>query len=124
VQPGNWDQQTAYNIAQNLIQANPDLKGIFCANDIMALGAVTALKTAAKKDQVCVVGVDFIDQAKESITKGELEATVAMSPYLFGKGGVLLMLKVAEGQKIDHVIDWSPNVLVTKSNVSAFDGWK
>ena len=124
VQPGNWDQQTAYNIAQNLLQANPDLKGIFCANDIMALGAVTALKTAGKKDQIVVVGIDFIDQAKESITKGELDATVAMSPYLFGKGGVLMMLKVTEGQKIDHAIDWSPNVLVTKSNVSAFDGWK
>ena len=124
VQPGNWDRKTAYDITTNLIQANPDLKGIFLANDVMALGAVEALKAANKKDQVVVVGVDFIDEAKQSISKGELNASVAMSPYLFGKGGVILALKVLEGQKINQDIYWSPLALVNKDNVSTFDGWK
>lgn len=124
VQPGNWDRQTAYDLTANLIQSNPELKGIFCANDVMALGAVEALKAAQKKDQVVVVGVDFIDEGRESISKGELDATVAMSPYLFGRGGVILALKVLEGHEISQDIFWTPLGLVTKENVNTFEGWK
>lgn len=124
VQPGNWDRKTAYDLTSNLIQANPDLKGIFLANDVMALGAVEALKAANKKDQVVVVGVDFIDEARQSIAKGELDASVAMSPYLFGKGGLILALKVLEGQQINQDIYWSPLGLVHQDNVNTFDGWK
>lgn len=124
VQAGNWDRNEAYDIATNLIQANPDLKGIFCANDMMALGVVDALKAANKKDDVAVVGVDFIEEAKESIGKGELDATVAMSPYLFGKGGLILSLKVLEGHEIDQDIYWTPLEVVNKENVDSFDGWK
>ncbi|CEP68612.1 Periplasmic binding protein-like I [Moorella glycerini] len=124
IQPGNWDRQKAYNIAANLIQAHPDLKGIFCANDVMALGAVEALKAAGKKDQVTVVGVDFIDDARKSIAKGELDASVAMSPYLFGKGGLILALKVLEGHEIKQEIYWTPLAIVDRENVNSFEGWK
>ncbi|ADI01106.1 substrate-binding domain-containing protein [Syntrophothermus lipocalidus] len=123
VQPGDWDRQKAYDLTVNLLQAHPDLKGIFCANDVMALGAVEALKAKGKKQQVTVVGVDFIDEARESIAKGELDGTVAMSPYLFGKGGVILMLKVLQGHQITEDIYWTPLALVNKSNVHTFEGW-
>ncbi len=82
IQPGNWDRNTAYNLASNILQAHPDLKGIFCANDVMALGVVEALQAANKKNDVVVAGVDFIDEARESIQRGELDGTVAMSPFL------------------------------------------
>lgn len=124
IQPGNWDRQKAYDIATTLIQANPDLKGIFCANDVMALGAVEALKAVGKKDQVAVVGVDSIEEAKASIANGELDATVAMSPYLFGKGGLILALKVLEGHEMTQDVFWTPLGLVTKDNVDTFKGWK
>lgn len=124
VQAGNWDRQTAYDIATNLLQANPDLKGIFCANDVMALGVVEALKAADMKDQVVVVGVDAIDEAKDSIRNKELDGTVAMSPYLFGKAGLILSLKVIEGHEISQDIFWTPLGLITEENLDTYDGWK
>lgn len=124
VQPGNWDRKTAYDITSSLIQAHPDLRGIFCANDVMALGAVEALKAAGMKDDVVVVGVDFIDEARESIMRGELDGSVAMSPYLFGKGGLILALKALEGHALDEEIYWSPLGMVNSENLDAFDGWK
>jgi len=124
VQPGNWDRKTAYDIAVALLQAHPDLKGIFCANDVMALGVVEALQAAGKKKDVVVVGVDFIDEARESIRLGELDGTVAMSPYLFGKGGLILALKVLQGHKLQGNIYWTPLGLVHGENLEAFDGWK
>lgn len=124
VQPGNWDRKTAYDIAADLIQAHPDLRGIFCANDVMALGVVEALQAAGKKDNVIVVGVDFIDEARESIRRGELDGSVAMSPYLFGKGGLILALKVLQGHELREDIYWTPLGLVHEENLSAFEGWK
>ena len=124
IQAGNWDRQTAYDIATNLIQANPDLKGIFCANDVMALGVVEALKASDMKDQVVVVGVDAIDEAKDSIRNKELDGTVAMSPYLFGKAGLILSLKVIEGHEISQDIFWTPLGLITEENLDTYDGWK
>ena len=90
VQAANFDRRQAYDLTAALADANPDLAGIACGNDIMALGAVEALKKKGMKDKVVVVGVDFIEEAKASIERGELDATVAMSPYLLGKTGTIL----------------------------------
>lgn len=124
VQTGNWDRQTAYDLTVALIDANPDLKGIACANDVMALGAVEALKAKGLKDQVLVVGVDFTDDARTSIQAGELNASVAMSPYLFGKAGVITALKAVQGQELTDAIVWTPTVLVTADNVAGMEVWK
>ncbi|MDO5689147.1 MAG: substrate-binding domain-containing protein [Tissierellia bacterium] len=120
----NFDRQAAYDATLALITANPDLKGITCGNDIMALGAIQALKESDMKEQVFVVGVDFIDEARESIKNGELDATVAMSPYLFGKGGTIVALKAIRGDEFNEDIIWTPQKLVEKGNVDTMEGWK
>ncbi len=124
IQAADWDRKKAYDMTTNIIQANPDLKGIFCANDMMALGAVDALKAANKKQDVVVVGVDFIDEARQSIKDGQLDASVAMSPYLYSKGGLILLLKILEGHEIDQKIYWTPLEIVHSDNVDSFEGWK
>ena len=124
IQTGNWDRQTAYDLTAALIDANPDLVGICCGNDVMALGAVEALKAKGVKDNVMVVGVDFIEEARDSIKAGELDATVAMSPYLFGKAGVLMALKAVQGQEITDDVVWTPLMLVTADTVDSMEGWK
>lgn len=124
VQTGEFDRQKAYDITATLIDANPDLKAISCGNDVMALGAVEALKSKGKLKDVVVVGVDFIEEAQESIKNGELAASVAMSPYLFGKAGVIMSLKVIQGHEIKEDVIWTPIQLVTKDNVDSMKGWK
>ena len=122
-QPGNWDRTTALNITMNLIQAHPDLKGIFCANDTMALAAVEALKAVGKKSEVVVVGVDYIPEAKDSMGAGELDATVAQSPYLFGYVGGIAALKSLEKSALPQDIS-IPIALVSQANLSQFSDWK
>lgn len=122
-QPGDWDRTKALNITMNLIQANPDLRGIFCANDTMALAAVEALKAAGKKDQVVVVGVDYIPEALASMQAGDLDASVAQSPYLFGYVGGAAALKVLEGQTLPEGVS-IPIALVTQDNYKNYADWK
>jgi len=72
-QTANWDQTEAYSVTESLIQANPDVVGVICGNDTMALGAEAALLAAGMKD-VVVVGFDGSDDVNTSIMNGEIKA--------------------------------------------------
>lgn len=79
VQPANSDRNKAMSVMENLLQTHPDVKGVFCSNDEMALGALRAIKQANKAN-VAVVGFDGSPDAMKSIKAGELTASVAQSP--------------------------------------------
>lgn len=115
VQPADSDRNKAMTVMENLLQTHPNVKGVFCSNDEMALGAVRALKQANKKD-VLVVGFDGSPDALKSIKAGDLTATVAQNAYNMGKSGVEAAVKVAKGEKIDSRIDTGTS-LIDKANV-------
>jgi erythritol transport system substrate-binding protein len=73
-QTANWSQTEGYSVMETILQANPEIKGVICGNDTMALGAQAALLTAGRDDVICV-GFDGSDDAIQSIMKGELKAT-------------------------------------------------
>jgi len=73
-QTANWSQTEALTVMESILQANPDIKGVICGNDTMALGAQAALLAAGRSD-VIVVGFDGSDDAIQSIANGELKAT-------------------------------------------------
>src|SRR4029077_15629519 len=50
--PGEGQKERGYKAAQDALEANPDLAGIFAINDLSALGAYSALEKAKKTDQV------------------------------------------------------------------------
>jgi ribose transport system substrate-binding protein len=75
-QTANWEMDKANQIVAGIITEHPKLKGILCANDSMALGAIAALKAAGKAGQIAVVGFDNITAVHELVQKGEILATV------------------------------------------------
>ena len=123
VEQCDFDVQKAYDAATAIIEANPDLAGIACGNDDMALGVVKALQEKDMKDQVMVVGVDFTEEAKAAIEDGTYDATVAMSPYLMGREAVIMMLKALEGQEVTSIGDSTPMALVNADNVAEMSDW-
>jgi D-allose transport system substrate-binding protein len=123
VQPGNWDRMKAYNITTNLLQAHPDLRGIMCANDVMALAAVEAIEAAGKKGKVMVVGIDLIDQAKEAILQGRLAGSVAQSGFVIAEVYARAAIAAALGKKIPEGLSVS-GALVTKANIHLLQDWK
>lgn len=123
IQPGNWDRMQAYNVTTNLLQAHPDLKGIFCANDVMALAAVEAIEFYRKKGQVVVVGVDFIPQAKKAIEEGRLTASVAQSPFLVGEMCGRVAIAAVMKKEIPQGM-FIPIILVSKENIHQMADWK
>ena len=123
VQPGNWDRSKAYSITTNLLQAHPNLKGIMCANDTMALAAVEAIEAAGKEGEVMVVGIDLIPQGKEAIKAGRLAGSVAFSPFVIGELCARTAIAAAQGISVPNDIN-VVSVLATKGNIDNLSDWK
>lgn len=124
-QAADWDRQKAMDIASTLIQQNPDLKGIYCCNDGMALGAVQAVLNAGKSGEILVVGTDGDAEAITSIANSELSATVAQDPAQIGAVSLDLLIKeVEKGNKgeIGVFPEKTPveSTLITVENASEF----
>ena len=119
----DWERQKALTAATDLMQANPDLKGFFAANDDMGLGIARAVANAGKTGESAVISVDGNEDALKAVKSGDLTATVAQYPYEIGVLGVQACEAVLAGQDIPTEIV-SPTALVTSENadqaISAF----
>lgn len=119
-QTANWDRAEAMDLMQNWLQAyGDDIDAVFCQNDEMALGALNALVQANKKDDVIVVGVDAIDDAKQSVKAGELDATVFQDCKGQAEGSLEAAIKLARGEAVEAEI-LIPFILVTAENVDEY----
>jgi ribose transport system substrate-binding protein len=117
VQPADSDRAKGQTVAENLLTANPNLKGIFATNDEMALGALNAAKTAGKT--LVIVGFDATPDALTSIQEGGLAGSVAQFPTKIGELGTLTAAKVARKQAVDAFVNTGVEV-VSKDNVANF----
>lgn len=99
-QPANWERDLGYNVTQNLLQAHPTVNALFAASDLMALGATEAIAAAGRTGGITVVGFDAIDEAREAITKGAMDASIAQNPAQMGRMGVEAAVKLLAGDSL------------------------
>ena len=90
----DWDMNEANQKAQSILVAHPQLKGIFCANDMMAIGAIKAVLQSGKKGQISIIGYDNIPAVQAYLKTGELNATIEQHPDQMGKYGVRMAVGV------------------------------
>lgn len=83
-------------VFRNLYQANPDLDGVWCYNDSLALAAVNVLKEEGLVDSVKVGGMDCLSPAIESMQAGELYYSIG-GHYLQAAFGCIVAFDVASG---------------------------
>ena len=117
-QAANFDRGEGLNVTENILQANPNIKGIFAQNDEMALGAVQAIGDGAG-NEVKIVGFDAIEDALNAIQDGTMNATIAQQPSKMGSLGVENAMKVINGESVEENIPVEVQ-LVTQDNVSEF----
>jgi len=116
-QTADFDRTKGMSVMENMLQANGDIKGVFAANDEMALGAVEAISGAGK--DVLVVGFDATDDAIEAIKAGRMGATIAQQPELIGSTAVDNAIKLMNDETIEKSIPVEVT-LVTADNVDTF----
>ena len=99
-QTGNWDKAEAMTIMENALTANPDIKAVFCHNDVMALGAMEACINQGR-DDIIVVGFDADPTAVAAIEAGTMDATVQQLPALMGSLSVEIADKYIKGEAFE-----------------------
>jgi ribose transport system substrate-binding protein len=99
-QSANWAQDQGLDVFSNMLQANPDITGLFCANDMMALGAIQAIEQAGKTGEIYVTSYDNLRAVRESIMQERLHATIEQHPEVMGYEGVVLAKQALQGISI------------------------
>jgi ribose transport system substrate-binding protein len=103
-QTANWEMSQGYDVFQNMLQAHPEIEALFSGNDNMALGAIEAISATGRTGDIMVLGFDAIDDAREAIKKGTMEASIAQSPILMGNLAIDYAVKFINGEKIPKEI--------------------
>ncbi|MEO7580877.1 MAG: sugar ABC transporter substrate-binding protein [Massilia sp.] len=129
-QSANWDRTAAFPVMQTwLAKYGAQIKGVWAANDDMALGALEALRAAGLAGRIPVVGVDGIPEAIAAIAKGEMRASVSSDAYYQGSIGLAMGVCVLTGQT-PAPASWPRDrrefnlrlQLITKDNAAQFRG--
>lgn len=81
-QTGNFEREQGEQVAAQILQAQPDLTGIYAENDEMALGALVALRDAGKApgQDIQVVSIDGTRNAVQEVVDGNFAAVVESNP--------------------------------------------
>jgi ribose transport system substrate-binding protein len=103
-QEAGFDRAKGMTVMENILQAQPEIDGIFCHNDEMALGALRAVEAAGRLSTIKIVGFDATDDAVKSVKDGKLVATVAQKPRVMGSMAVDTAKQVLDGVKVDEFI--------------------
>jgi ABC-type sugar transport system substrate-binding protein len=123
---GNWATAEALKLVETWLNTDPDVGGIWCANDNMATGALQALDKVGKKGKVGVVGVDANTDIVEAVRDGFALATVSSNGYLQG-GYTLAICYAAWSGQLDikrlpanYREFATPALLITKANAQSY----
>lgn len=100
IQPG-ITRPEALATAQNILQANPDLVGIFGFGDDAALAAASAVKSAKLEKQVKVIGFDGMEEARNAVKNDPVMiGVIAQYPDQMGKVAVETANKLIKGETV------------------------
>jgi ribose transport system substrate-binding protein len=98
--PGGGVKDQGYKAAEDLLQAHPDLAGIFAINDPSALGARAAIEKAGKANQVKLIGFDGQPEGKQAIKEGKIYADPVQFPDRIGIETVRTIVKYFAGETV------------------------
>ena len=113
-------QDIALAAAENLMTANPDMNAIYATGEPALLGAIAAVESQGRQDDVTVFGWDLTEQAIDGIDAGYVEAVVQQSPAGMGGAAVDALVTVTGGNVIGNRQIDVPITIVTSDNVDEF----
>ena len=105
VQYGGGDQLKSTEITKSILQASPNIKGIFGANEGSAIGVVNGVKEMKRTGKVVVIGYDSGKQQKNAIMDGSMAGAITQNPVGMGYKTVEMAVKAVKGEKMPKIVD-------------------
>lgn len=104
IQYGGGDQLQSTEITKAILAANPDIKGIFGANEGSAIGVVNGIKESGAQG-VIVIGYDSGAAQKQAIMDGVMAGAITQNPVGMGYETVKAALAAVNGEALPKIID-------------------
>ena len=101
---GKGNRNDGYAVATDILQAHPDIVGIFAINDPSGLGAHAAVHKAKKTGQITLVAFDASPAGKQAVFEKKLYDSPQQFPRKMAKGTVEAFIKHLEGEKVEKKI--------------------
>ena len=103
IQYGGGDQLQSTEITKAILAANPDLKGIFGANEGSIIGVLHGVKESGKHP--VVIGYDSGKEQVEAIKSGAEAGAITQNPIGIGSCVVESAVKALKGEKLPKTVD-------------------
>ena len=121
-QSAEYDQDKAASTMSDILQGNKEIQAVLCCNDLMAVGAITALeenKIPVGEDGVLVAGIDGNYIALQSIQEGKMYASAYDWSILQGYYAVLQAYDLIRGKEVPEET-FTPDTIITGENVEEY----
>jgi len=105
VQYGGGDQLKSTDLAKAMIQAHPNLKGFFGANEGSIIGVLNAVKELNREGKIVVIGYDSGKQQMDAVRSGVEAGAITQDPIGIGYKSVEAAVKAIKGESLPKTID-------------------
>ena len=105
IQYGGGDQLKSTDLAKAILQANPDLKGIYGSNEGSAIGVVNAVTELGLEGKLTVIGFDSGQAQIDAITDGLMAGAITQNPVGIGYETVKAAVEALDGKELPKSID-------------------
>ncbi|WP_454853686.1 substrate-binding domain-containing protein [Promicromonospora soli] len=99
------DQLKSADAAKAIMQAHPDLKGIYGTNEGSAVGVVKAVQETGKTGKLTVIGFDSGKAQTDAIRDGLMDGAITQDPIKMGYETVKAAVAAINGEELEPVID-------------------
>jgi ribose transport system substrate-binding protein len=120
VQYGGGDQLKSTDLAKAMIQAHPNLKGFFGANEGSIIGVLNGVKEMNRENKLVVIGYDAGKQQLDAVRSGVESGAITQDPIGIGYKSVEAAVKAIKGEQLPKTIDTGFHYY-DKSNIEAPD---
>jgi ribose transport system substrate-binding protein len=97
---GKGTRNEGYAVATDILQAHPDIVGIFAINDPSGLGAYAAVTKADKTDQITIIAFDASPAGKQAVFENKIYDSPQQFPRKMASGTVEAFIKYLEGEDV------------------------
>jgi ribose transport system substrate-binding protein len=95
----NWESDQAFRIFSELLRKHPDVHGVMCANDAMAIGVLKVLEETGRAGEVQIIGFDNDVSVGPLIKSGKMLATIDCFGSQMAAEGINYAMKALHGEK-------------------------
>jgi ribose transport system substrate-binding protein len=112
----SYTADETFKFTQDMLTANPEMRGMFIQTDQPTIGALRAIKAGHRDGTLLVAAFDGIPEFVDLLKKGEIVASGMQQPYLMGaKSGEALISALSGGKPDKEIL--VPIVIATSKNI-------